>query len=268
MSHFLRDQYLNNLTLSEESLDQINSVFIGRALTPNANINELDEEGVQKAFLTYIIRFDNKGYRVFNIQELKQYFNQAKEVERVIFTLETSESLQSNRLIGTYLELRLDGREPNACLLSVTADDKDWVDASFSAVQDVLMKCKNKNGWIRTSWTQFGVQIMGVFIGFALSLWAAKKIAPQFSIDNSFLITFLFLLLIFSNIWVFMNQKILWYIGVIFPNVKFIRPNKYSVHWFLQTLISTIFIAAGLFVFGKIWAFLVTILGSILNNTT
>ena len=61
MSHFLRDQLLNNLTIHEDSLKHINSIFQARGQTAKTNINELDEHKNRKAFLTYIIRFENKG---------------------------------------------------------------------------------------------------------------------------------------------------------------------------------------------------------------
>ncbi|MEK6771308.1 MAG: membrane domain protein, partial [Pseudomonadota bacterium] len=172
MAHYLRDERVTNLSINADNLAQLSAVFADRADALNAKVPENDDSG-KKAFLTYIIRFDNKGYRVFSLEDLLRYFRLAKEVERVLFTVETGESLRSNRLIGTYLELRVDEKDPNACFLAVTSDDKDWVDASFSAVQDVLIKCKNRNGWARSAWTHFGVQIVGVTFGFILSLWAA-----------------------------------------------------------------------------------------------
>ena len=104
MAHYLRDERISNISINADSLAQLSAVFADRAVTLNASVPENDDVS-KKAFLTYIIRFDNKGYRVFTLEDLLRYFQLAKEVERVLFTAETGESLRSNRQIGTYLEL-------------------------------------------------------------------------------------------------------------------------------------------------------------------
>jgi len=247
VAHYLRDERISNLSINADSLAQLSAVFADRAATLNANVPEIDS-GSDRAFLTYVIRFDNKGYRVFSLEDLLRYFQLAKEVERVLFTVETGESLRSNRQAGTYLELRLDENDPNTCFITVTSDDKDWVDASFAAVHDVLIKCKNMNGWTRTAWTHFGVQIVGVTLGFIFSLWAAAKIAPKLAIDNPFILSFLFVLLIFSNVWTYLNQRILWVLNTAFPNMKFYRPDKERLHWLMQALVGGIVFAIVMFV--------------------
>jgi DNA-binding transcriptional MerR regulator len=88
----------------------------------------------------FTIRFDGKGYRVYTLEDLLLHFQQAKEVERIIFSLETGQSILTNRNTGTVMELRLDQKNPNSCTVLVTSDDRDWVDASFAAIQDILSK--------------------------------------------------------------------------------------------------------------------------------
>ncbi len=138
MAHFLRDQKITNLSVTEDNLTQISSTFADRAVVLNANIPENDATG-KRAILSYVVRFDDKGYRVFSVDALLRHFRQATTVERVLFTVETGESLRSSRQTGAFMELRLDEKDPNTCFLSVTSDDNDWVDASFSAVQDTLI---------------------------------------------------------------------------------------------------------------------------------
>ena len=265
MAHYLRDERVTNLSINADNLAQLSAVFADSAEALNAKVPENDDSG-KKAFLTYIIRFDNKGYRVFSLEDLLRYFRLAKEVERVLFTVETGESLRSNRLIGTYLELRVDEKDPNACFLAVTSDDKDWVDASFSAVQDVLIKCKNRNGWARSAWTHFGVQIVGVTFGFILSLWAAAKIAPRLAIENSFIFAFLFVLLIFSNTWTYLNQRVLWVFNSAFPNMKFYRPDKERLHWLMQAIVGGIVFAVVMYILGQAFSFLLDVLGSFMRK--
>ncbi len=61
MAAYLRDQNVRNVSIDAESLAQINYVFFERFQELNREL----EKSNKKAFFTYIIRFDNKGYRVF-----------------------------------------------------------------------------------------------------------------------------------------------------------------------------------------------------------
>jgi len=266
MAHYLRDERATNLSINADNLAQLGAVFAERANSLNDNVPSEDDDNVKKAILSYIIRFDNKGYRVFSLEELLRCFHQAKEVERVLFTLESGESLRTNRQTGTYLELRLDEKDPGTCFLTVTSDNKDWVDASFSTVQDILTKCKNKNGWARTAWIQFGVQIVGVILGFVLSLWAAAKIAPKLAIENSFILAFLFVLLIFSNTWTYLNQKVLLGVNTLFPNIKFCRPGKENWHWLMKVIVGGIVVAVVLYILGQTFSFLLNILSGFVRK--
>ncbi len=265
MAHFLRDKFVANLTVDEDSVRQINATFERRTIGINADVPEGDTTG-KRAFLTYVIRFDGKGFRVFSIDELLKYFHQAKEVERVIFTVETGQSLISNRQNKTFMELRLDAKDPNTCTLTVTSDNRDWVEASFGAVQDTLEKCKNMNGWMRTPWTTLIVQILGVTVGFLLSLWAAVRISPKLAIENSFVFSFLFALLIFSNVWTYLNQIILSSITGVFPNLKFVRPRKDRMHWFMQALIGGCAIGVMLYVLNWVFSYVGDVLSGLVRK--
>ena len=68
MSNFLRDELVSNLTIHEDSLKHIDTAFLSRGKTDKVNITKTDENNKFFAFLTYIIRFDNKGYRVFQLR--------------------------------------------------------------------------------------------------------------------------------------------------------------------------------------------------------
>jgi hypothetical protein len=272
MAIFLRDERSSNLTIDADKLAEINAVFKDRAERLNPAVPESVDAGKlayssKPVFFNYVIRFDNKGYRVFSFDELLRYFHQAREVERVLFTVEDGQSLTTNRRIGTCLELRFDTKDATSCYLYVTSDDKDWVDASFSAVQDILDKCKNKNGWARTAWTPLAVQIIGISFGFLLSLWIALKISPDLAIENSFVMSFLFILLIFSNIWAYINQRILLFINVLFPSLKFYRTDKDRIHWLMQKLIGEIVVAITLFILSLLFARMVNILGGFVKKS-
>jgi hypothetical protein len=266
MAHFLRDQQLTNLTLDEGDLRRIIEALETRKTALNAHVKPEDQTN-KGGVLTYVIRFDNKGYRVDSVKELLQHFHQAKEVERIFFNIDTGESLASNKQLGSYLEIGLDTRDPNRCFLAVTSNDSDWVDASVSAIQDVIVKCRNRNGWVRTIWTPLTVQVFGAALGFFLSLWITEKIAPKLVIENAFIITFLFLLLIFSNVWAFLNEKILLLIYGLFPNLKFYRSRKDRVHWLIQAIVASITIAIAVYALNWIVFFVGHFLESLVRKT-
>ncbi len=261
MAFYLRDQQVQNVSTDSEALTQINSVFAERFAQLQA---ELVSQG-KKAFFTYIIRFDNKGYRVFTLDELMRYFNQAHEVERIIFTVESGDAISTNRSIGAFLELCLDAKEPTRSVLIASSDNKDWAEASFAAVHEVLEKYRTKYGLVRSPWTSLGVQIFGVVVGFIVSLWLAFKIAPNLKIENSFVIAFLFTLLVFSNIWGYLNQALLGFIAKVFPNIEFVRPAKARLHWLLQAIVGSAVFAVVIYFLGVAFSFLSKFLSGFFN---
>jgi hypothetical protein len=264
MAHFLRDQHVQNLAISDDSLTHINSIFVERFHHLQAGLKEMGE----KAFLTYIIRFDNKGYRVFSLEELLNYFNHAQIVERVIFSIESEKALNTGRIVGAFLELNLDAKDPSRCTLVSTSDNKDWAEASFSAVHEAITKFKTRNGIARTPWTNLLVQLLGVVVIFIASLWMASRIAPNVNTENAFILSFLFILLVFSNIWGYLNQLLLSQIGRLFPNIDFIRPAKAQLHWLLQALVGSAAFASAIYLFGLASSFLLKVLLELFGITT
>lgn len=265
MASYLRDQHVENVTIDVAALRQLSDIFKERFAQLHAGLPENAPEG-KRAFFTYIIRFDNKGYRVFSFDELMRYFNQANEVERVIFTIETGEAISSSRNVGAFLELCLDAKEAARCILVSSSDNKDWAEASFAAVHEGLAKCKTKNGIARSPWTSFSVQILGVIVGFIISLWAAFKVAPNLSIENPFVISFLFILLVFSNIWGYLNQTILGLIAKLFPNIEFIRPSKARLHWVMQAIVGSAAVALVFYLLGVVFSFLSKVITGFFNT--
>lgn len=247
MAHFLRDQHVHDLSLNEQAITQINNVFADRHNQLN---EELSSHG-KTAFFTYIIRFDNKGYRVFSLTELLRYFNQAGNVERIIFTIESDAAMGSNRAIGAYLELCLDAQDANRCTLVASSDAKDWAEISFSSVHEVLEKHQTKHWIARNRWMGLLVQLIGVAINFAVSLWLSFKVSPHLKIENSFIIAFFFILLLFGNIWGFLNQALLGFIAKLFPNIEFIRPQKAQLHWLMQAIVGSATFAVVVFLLGQ-----------------
>lgn len=262
MAQFLRDQFLKNLTISAETITQIYNFFDQRVAVLNGAL--AGNGDLPTRMLRYnVIRFDNKGYRVFSLQDLLSYFELAHTVERIVFTAEAQQSIGSNRVLGTYLELRLDV-DSNSCVLLTSSDDKDWVDASFSAVEDIIARARNKHYLIRNGWTPLLVQIFGVGLGFIASLGIAAKVAPFIAIENALLISFLFAMIVFSNVWTPINNQIGRLINKAFPSIYFIRPKKATAHWLLQALVGGAAFALVVYVLsqaqGFLWQFVETVL--------
>ncbi|RTR37748.1 hypothetical protein EKG38_17160 [Shewanella canadensis] len=243
MAKFLRDQNLKNITVTEQMLDLINEFLEERELSTNEELTATGANDDEKLLLNYIIRFDNRGYKLVDYADVKKYYSQATEVERMLFTLDSTESVKTNRLYGTFFEIRLDSRDPKNTFIQVSSDDGDAVDSVFCGLIDIVTKFSNHNGKVRNTWSQLLVQVLGVAAGFTLSLIAGLKVAPFVKFENSFVITFIFSFLIFSNAWGFINQQILRYIDYAFPNIKFSRQGKSTLHWLSQALVGGIVVA-------------------------
>lgn len=253
MGQFLRDQRLHNLKIDEAALDQLNNVFVARAAAGNAAA----ANAADKVVPYYVLRFDEAGYRFANFADIRQRFMDAKEVERVIFMMESSADRQSGGLFGTRFELRLDSKDANNCWLTVTSDNGAWVDATFAAVADVLSRHPSKlSTVVRTQWTTLAIQLLGVFLAFMFSVWAAAVIAPELALENAFAVTLIFALLIFSNIWTYLVAQIGRFINFAFPNIGFVRKDKEGRgNWLLRgALIGIVVAPISIWVLTKVFA--------------
>lgn len=217
------------------------------------------------AFPYYVLRFDDKGYRFANFTEVKKNYSEAKDVERVIFVVDSGENRQSGGMSGTQLELRLDAKDPNMCYLTVTADDKQWVEDTFAALTQVLSDQQNTSGWVRTQWTGAAIQLIGVCLGFLFSLWAAIIIAPNLSIDNASAVSLIFALLIFGNVWGYLNAQIARLVDLAFPNLRFKRKEKEGFRWLLRGVFIGLTVAISLYVMNQLLTFVGSVLGSFLK---
>ena len=154
------------------------------------------------------------------------------------------------------MEVRFEKHDGVPGFLTVSADDADWVEASFSAINEVLLKFKNKHHWARSQWSALVIQITGVVVGFALSLWAASSISLHLALENSFVITFLFVFVLFANIWGPINATILNVVHSLFPNISFFRPNKDKVNWIMRAIVGGIATAFTLYLFSSIFSYI------------
>jgi len=265
MARFWRDEKLESLTISEDTISRIHDIFEARR---NSMPEGLDEQGqpANIIFLYYIIRFDGKGIRVHSLDEVLGYFRQAHYVERVIITIESETAFSRNRIAGSFMELRLDERDPINCNLVVSSDDGDWVDASFSAVKEVVVRCKTRNYLARSAWANLALQLAGIVIVFLLSLIAAARMAPLIEIENAFFIVFLFVLLVFSNLWSFINATLIQAVENTFPNIRFDRPRHNRWLWLKQGLVIGVVLLVGAIFFDQLITYVGNVLGGLFGS--
>ena len=260
MSTFLRDRYINNLSLNHDRLSAISNTFLEIANTSNRGLPDNDPNRVS---VLYLIRFDNKGFLLNNFATVLDYHKNSRKTERINFLLESGSSRATNGQVGKRADLRLDALNAGNCTLTVQDDDAVWTDSTFCRIDEELAKYGNKNFLIRSAWTPFIVQILGVIAGFLLSLWAALRISPNLSIEYSFIVTFVLGFLVFSNTWTYVNQQILRFFDYIFPNITF-KESK-GLHWLGRAFVGAVFIAAAFYLLDALFGFVGRLLKEVLK---
>lgn len=257
MGNYLRDEQISNLTIDSEALSQLATIFQKQSiLMPEYNVNR--GAGETSFYRFFTIRFDQKGYRLFTSEELLDFFNKAIKVERIVFELYNStKDIQS----GSYVTLNLDSNKNTLCSLTVSSDNEEWMNCTFTAVKEVLEQYKNYHAVFRNPIVDFLIDILGLLIGFFISVWGATIISPKLTIDNSFLICFLLALILFSNILVLLKKKLKNIVFLSFPAIKFYRANKDRSHWLIQALVGGIVVAITIYALSKAFSYIAAILG-------
>lgn len=259
MGQFLRDETIENINISEQSITRIGNLFIKRAQELNASLPE-NAPDEKKQVVELIIRYDGKGYRFYQIEDLLECFRIAKSVERIVISMESQETISLGGEAGTRLMVRFDALQPDTCRLIVTDDNSDWVAASYSMLHEILGSMKNNSGLIRNSWTPFAIQIVGVVVGFIASLLVAIKLTPNIKVESAFVVSFIFVFLVFSNIWSYLNPQIQRFIYYIFPNINFKRFGKERLNWLGQNLIGGILLLLAVYFLSELFGFVGTVL--------
>ena len=264
MSQYLRDEFLKNLNFSEEALRKINEDIMEIATQANQSLrNQYKDQDLTNRLLipSYIIRFDGRGFRLFEFEKIMRCFQDAKRVERFIFILDAINSL--NRITGKSIDLKFDALESNNCQLIVQDDDGNWVDAVFCKLKERLSRHENNNHIIQNRFVPFIVQILGVLVGFVISLWIAIKISPRLAIDNSLAFSFVIAFLLFSNVWTLLYEGIIRGLNYFWPNLSF--KEKVGFHWLIKAVISSAFVGISFFIASKLFSYLAGMLKSIIK---
>jgi hypothetical protein len=237
VAFFLRDKHVQSVEVDEARLRQFIQIFEGFLADKTAGMQPL--QAATEWFLSYIVRLDEKGYKVFSGNEVINLFTQADVVERVILSVDSKLSLNTNRQQGTWVELKLDAFTVNNSWLNVASENRTDVDAMYAVVDGALTSAKNRFGVARSAPARFAIQLVGVILCFVLSLWGASVISSRLAVQNAFPLAFLFVFVLFSNAWTFIQPWALRRIDRLFPNVYFKRASRERWTWLWQTLVAS-----------------------------
>lgn len=226
MPSFIRDVIVSNVVMSDEAIQELNAVFLRRISTHNASTQ--DDE--RKLTPTYIVRFDNRGYRTFSAEEAWNYYRNADTAERLVLQAECTIGIRTNHMVGEQIEIKLDADRQAISHIIVGGESKDWVETTFTELEAALARCKNvMTAVVRTQWTGLVVQLIGVSFGLLLCLWLATLSAPYLkAVEYPRALSFAFWFLVYSNLWTYLQQRALAGLGALFPNVRFSRKGD---HW-------------------------------------
>lgn len=269
MGNYLRDQPVRYLNLNVERLRELNGVLEELARRHNVAPPPAVVAGdmADTVRLSYVIRFDEKGYRLDNFEQVIAHLNSSKSTERIIFQLASDRSTYTNRLRGTAVDLQLYANDSSKCWLTVQCDhDQMWTEAAFGVINETLEKFGNRSYFVLNRWTPIVLQLLGVMGGFVLSLWSTEALSGYLKLDTSAASTIVFLatLVIFSNIWGFMMQPLLKGLAHVFPFIRFKDAN--SLHWIYQTAVGGIIGAIALFLVSDVFSGIHKLITAVLKS--
>ncbi len=262
MSQYLRDESLKCITVPAESLRKINEDLneIAKAVVDKLPENE---RANHQLIPIYVIRFDGKGFRLHDFEQVMRYFTDANVVERLAIAFQSPNNIAQANFAGKRIEIHLDTKNPENCSLLVEDDDRDWVDFVFMKIRERLLRYSNRNWIVRSQGAGVVIQLLGVGVGFLFSIWASIIISPALRIENAMLFSFIAAFLLFSNMWTFMLNGIGKIADTIWPNVSFRKPS--GLHWLVQGLIATAAFSLITVLFLKLFAYLGSIFKPLLN---
>lgn len=249
MPSFIRDVMVRNVVISDEAIQELHAALLQRVSAHNASTQDAGRQLTP----VYVVRFDNRGYRTLSAEEAWSYYASADTVERVVLQAECPTGLNTNHMFGEQIEIKLDADRQATSHIIVGGESKDWVEATFTALEAALTRRKNvATAIVRTQWMALVVQLIGVAVGLLLCLWLATLSAPYLK-DAEYprALSFAFWFLVYSNLWAYIQQRALAGIGTLFPNVRFSRKGE---HWTQVLLRKGVEIAGvAIFLWGLSW---------------
>lgn len=238
---YLRDRTYVGVTVDERLIRELFALISAQAaVAPQALVTPPNAaEGIEYV----VIRFDNCGFRVWSVQELLDHYHSADRVERLAFVVESKEAVATQRVRGSYAELRLDAQEGNISHLVVASDDLLWVNNTYNAIFVALQRARNRNPIVRWPIVGHVLQLAGLVLGFLVSLWAAGRMAPSLAIENAFIYCFIFAFVFTSILWSAISSLMMSWLRQIFPQVRFVTTKSHRSKWIVQALLGALIVA-------------------------
>ncbi|MFH2071095.1 MAG: hypothetical protein ABIJ11_07850 [Elusimicrobiota bacterium] len=201
--------------------------------------SEWKAEDIQKYFrdqtlkdelltISYVLRADGKGVKFSDYGELKEHFQNAKKIERLVIHLDSSINRTSYK--SKRIEIGFETTFGKSYYL-VEDDDNIWVEGIIKELTDILGKCKNKNYFYYSWWFIALIQIIVVAMIFLFCIWISSWIAPKLKIENAMLFVFIGFFLLFSNMWMFGSIGLKNFIENKFPQIEFRKKTTFDWLW-------------------------------------
>ncbi len=266
MPSFLRDVLVRNVVVNDDAIRELHAIFIERVTAHNQATQGDD----QKLNPIYVVRFDGRGYRTFSAEEAWSFYKNADSVERLVLQAESPIGIRTNHMIGGQIEIRLDADRKGNSHIIVGGESKDWVEATFSALETQLIRRRNlATALIRTPWTILVLQLLGILVGILVALWLATLSAPFVQgVEYPRAVSFAFWFLVYSNLWTYLQQQALDVIDTMFPNVRLSRSGDPLIQTVLRKSIEAAAVALFLWVLAWSTKWATSVIAPLLTATT
>lgn len=245
--------------MNESTLTQINDFLEGIRASSNKQWPDLEQRLRENRdvpddalLIDYVIRFDNKGFKVFDFSTLLRHYREAGGVEKIYFGLSSLKSKRTNQQFGKSIEVCVNAFNDQECKLIVQDDDLTWVDSNFLITKEIIGRFKNFYWLIRSDWTRVIVHFLGLVITLSGSWFLAGQFFPISVSASSFYFSFALFLILFSNISTFVYPAVLKIIDHLFPNIVFLEKRKMFYYQLLTALVSAVFLYVCAVSFNKV----------------
>lgn len=130
---------MRNVVVNDDAVKELHAIFLERIAAHNRTTQ--DDDHMLNPI--YVVRFDGRGYRTFSADEAWSFYTSANSVERLVLQAESPVGIGTNHMFGGRIEIRLDADSKGGSHLIVGGETKDWVEATFSALEAQLIRNGN-----------------------------------------------------------------------------------------------------------------------------
>ena len=162
MADFRRDKNLFKITITEDSLVKLDHIM------EEIESRLLKQYATGYCYLSFLIRDDEKGVRLFLFDELLKEYKQADRIERILIRLDINTSLPVTMSGKEEIEIFITNQPGQNSYFAVSGSDQHWVSSTFTMLDEIFTKSKSRYSWVQGSWGPLVVQI---FVSVFCLLW-------------------------------------------------------------------------------------------------